>query len=194
MFFKIEKSGCGERKGLVEVRYDLYLDEADHNYSEHHVQVPIVPETGYPNQKDLETANATFQKMVSSLKKDKSGLPILPHNFSNLDETKSLNAEIAKQQQWIEGLPKQWQHNPFCCHFCQFEPNVTDEEILFVGELALDMAYKNWQLGNLALNRNQPIVCSAHTVKKAACQARVEIIKSTDFSAIKTEGTYRIGE
>jgi hypothetical protein len=41
MYYKINHSGCSERKGLCEIRYDLYLDPEDHNYSEHHVQVKV---------------------------------------------------------------------------------------------------------------------------------------------------------
>lgn len=33
MHFVIEKSGCSERLGLVEIRFDLFLDPADHNSS-----------------------------------------------------------------------------------------------------------------------------------------------------------------
>jgi hypothetical protein len=29
MFFKVNTTGVSERKGLVEVRYDLYLDSTD---------------------------------------------------------------------------------------------------------------------------------------------------------------------
>jgi hypothetical protein len=123
MYFKINKTGCNERKGLAEVRYDLYLDENDYGYSEHHVQ---------------------------------------------------------------------GRNNPFCCHFCQFEPNVTDEEILFVGELALDMAYKNWQDGNLHWNSNMPIIFSSNPQKKIDCLIRIEQIKNTDFYSVETVGKYSL--
>ena len=113
-FFKVEKSGCNVRKGLVEVRYDLYLDEKDYNYSAHYVDVP-----------DL----SQFDGKIPSAEYDK----------------------------WLETAPTIKQHNPFCCHFCQFNPDVTDEEILYVGELALDMAYKNWCGGNVLLNKNLPV-------------------------------------
>ena len=32
MHYKIEKSGCCERDGLVQIRYDLYLDKNDVKY------------------------------------------------------------------------------------------------------------------------------------------------------------------
>lgn len=57
---------------------------------------------------------------------------------------------------WVKSLPTVMQHNPFCCHFVQFEPTVTDEEILFVGELALDMGIRNWATRELSKNKNIP--------------------------------------
>lgn len=57
---------------------------------------------------------------------------------------------------WVASLPTETRDNPYCCHFVQFEPNVTDEEILFVGELALDMGGKNWATRELHKNKNIP--------------------------------------
>ena len=47
MYFKVNHSGCGECKGLCEVRYDLFLDPKDYNYQEHYVTVPVFPPNGY---------------------------------------------------------------------------------------------------------------------------------------------------
>lgn len=52
MYYKINKTGCGERKGLVEVRFDCYLDPSDAGYVEHHVTVPVIPEDGYTGKAD----------------------------------------------------------------------------------------------------------------------------------------------
>ena len=138
-FFKVEKSGCNVRKGLVEVRYDLYLDEKDYNYSAHYVDVP-----------DL----SQFDGKIPSVEYDK----------------------------WLETAPTIKQHNPFCCHFCQFNPDVTDEEILYVGELALDMAYKNWQQDNLQLNKNLAVKFDA--TKTVDSETRLSSILTTDFTKV----------
>ncbi len=45
MFVKVEPSGCYERKGLVQVRFSMYLDEGDYGYDVHHIQVPERPLT-----------------------------------------------------------------------------------------------------------------------------------------------------
>lgn len=40
MYVKIDPSGCTERKGLVQVRFAMYLDPGDYGYDVYHVQVP----------------------------------------------------------------------------------------------------------------------------------------------------------
>ena len=45
MFVKIEPSGCTERKGLVQIRFCMYLEPADFGYDVHHIQVPERPLT-----------------------------------------------------------------------------------------------------------------------------------------------------
>lgn len=150
MFFKVNTTGVSERKGLVEVRYDLYLDPADERYSEHYVRVPVIPKEGYEG------------------KVDEMGTPV----------------DQADYDKWLAGLKTTYQHNPFCCHFCQFEPTVTDAEIEYVGKLALDMAYKNWVNDNLKFNKNDPVTFSTNPTKIAACATRVASIKATEWTAV----------
>jgi hypothetical protein len=153
MFFKVNTTGVSERKGLVEVRYDLYLDSTDERYSEHYVQVPVIPKEGYTG------------------KVDEMGSPV----------------DQADYKKWLDGLKRVYQHNPFCCHFCQFEPTVTDAEIEYVGKLALDMKYKDWVAGNLARSKNEPVTFSTDATQKAACATRVATIKATEWTAVSLE-------
>jgi len=37
---KIKPSGCTERKGLVQIRFAMYLNPGNYGYDVHHVQVP----------------------------------------------------------------------------------------------------------------------------------------------------------
>lgn len=148
MYFKIEKSGCNVRKGLVEIRYDLYLDEKDYNFEAHYVDVP-------------NTSLFTGEMYTQDGERTK---------------------EYTK---WLETAPKIKQHNPFCCHFCQFNPDVTDEEILYVGELALDMAYKNWCKDNLRLNKNLPVKFDATKTTESA--ARLADVLPTAFTKIQVK-------
>ena len=52
MKVKVEPTGCCERKGLVQVRFCMYLDEGDYGYELHHIQVPVIPEKGYQGEVD----------------------------------------------------------------------------------------------------------------------------------------------
>lgn len=45
MYYKINPTGCTERKGLVQVRFDCYLDPTDAGYAKHHVTVPVITES-----------------------------------------------------------------------------------------------------------------------------------------------------
>jgi hypothetical protein len=150
MFFKVNTTGVSERKGLVEVRYDLYLDPTDERYSEHYVQVPVIPKEGYTG------------------KVDEIGSPVDQDDY----------------KKWLAGLDRVYKHNPFCCHFVQFEPTVTDAEIEYVGKLALDMKYKDWVAGSLARTKNQPVTFSTNPTKIAACATRVATIKETTCTAV----------
>lgn len=49
-FFKIEKSGCCEHKGLCQVRADFYWDEKDPEYSL--TECKIYPKEGYEGKVD----------------------------------------------------------------------------------------------------------------------------------------------
>lgn len=140
-FFKIEKTGCSERKGLCQVRFDLFLEEGEPGYSDFYVQVS---------------------------EKDKDGK----------DTGKTV-----------------WINTPFCCHFCQFEPTVKDEEILFVGELALAMQLENFCVHkDLSRPINERVWFSNDPVKHQECRARINKILSTDFTAVpvKSKDPYRV--
>ena len=52
MFVKVEPSGCCERKGMVQIRFCFYLDLGDFGYNIHHVNLPVIPEGGYPREVD----------------------------------------------------------------------------------------------------------------------------------------------
>jgi len=49
---EIEISGIAVRKGRVQIRFSFYLEPGDARYEEHHVQVPVIPEGGYPGEMD----------------------------------------------------------------------------------------------------------------------------------------------
>lgn len=51
---KIEPTGCTVHKGKVQLRFSFYLEPSDPRYEEQYVQVPIIPEGGYPGEVDAE--------------------------------------------------------------------------------------------------------------------------------------------
>lgn len=57
MYVKVEPTGVCERKGLVQIRFCMYLDEGDYGYVVHHIQVPerelTQDELGNPALADL---------------------------------------------------------------------------------------------------------------------------------------------
>jgi len=43
MYVRVEPSGCCERKGLVQVRFCMYLDKGDYGYNIHHIHLEESP-------------------------------------------------------------------------------------------------------------------------------------------------------
>lgn len=69
MYFKINKTGVSEYKGLVQVRFDCYLDPLDPGYAEHHVTVPVITEP-YPGKVDAMGSPAdqtAYDKWLAAL-------------------------------------------------------------------------------------------------------------------------------
>ena len=82
MYFKINPTGCTERKGLVQVRFDCYLDPADAGYAEHHVTVPVIPPEGYTGKVDemgSPVDMAAYNKWLSSLPTETRDNPFCCH-------------------------------------------------------------------------------------------------------------------
>ena len=50
----INKTGCCEHKGHPQIRFDMFLEPDDPRYEDTYVQVPVIPEGGYPNAVDKE--------------------------------------------------------------------------------------------------------------------------------------------
>jgi hypothetical protein len=72
MYVKIEPSGVCERKGMVQVRYCMYLESGDYGYDKHYVEVPVIPEGGYPGKVDemgRPIDSTDYQKWIDGLSK-----------------------------------------------------------------------------------------------------------------------------
>jgi hypothetical protein len=80
MFFIIEKSGCCEHKGLVQVRADFYREEGDKDYAL--TDCKIVPEKGYEGKVDengIPIDEEDYKKWWASLPTEKKNLPFNSH-------------------------------------------------------------------------------------------------------------------
>ena len=53
-YCKINKTGCCERKGHPQIRFDMFLEPDDTRYEETYVQVPVIPAGGYPNKTNID--------------------------------------------------------------------------------------------------------------------------------------------
>lgn len=116
---RIEPTGISVRKGRVQLRFCFYLNPTDARYEEHHIQVPVIPEEGYPG-KMVAGENGTGEKV--------------PLDRDDYDA-------------WFEGLPKKWQNNPFHNHFVRVSPDATDNEIKQLMQNSLDEFYGIWSRG-----------------------------------------------
>lgn len=64
-YFTIEKSGCHAHKGLLQVRYDLFWDDKDPEYSL--IEVPIYPDEGYTGEETEEAYQAWLESLPTQL-------------------------------------------------------------------------------------------------------------------------------
>lgn len=151
-FYKIEKTGCCERKGLLQVRYDLFWDEEDKEYQL--VDVPIFPPEGYPGKVD-EEGNAIDEK---------------------------------DYQAWKDSLPTQLINLPFITRLAYFEPDVTDEEIAYVGALKLELTAKYFP--DLKQGNNIPFQWKPEL--KSLTEAKLAQIKAVDFTKVKNAELYKV--
>jgi hypothetical protein len=81
-YYKINPTGCNERNGLVQVRFDCYLDEKDPGYAEHRVTVPIIPKEGYLGKVNDMGAPADmedYEKWLASLPTETKDNPFCCH-------------------------------------------------------------------------------------------------------------------
>ncbi len=72
MYVKIEGTGCCEHKGMVQVRFCMYLDPTDYGYEKHHIQVPDLTGVKYKGKVDKDDIPVDFtdcQKLLDSLPK-----------------------------------------------------------------------------------------------------------------------------
>lgn len=133
-FVRIEPSGCCERKGLVQIRFSMYLEPNDYGYEKYHIQVPVIPKGGYPG----EMVRVEVKDAYSD---GKTNIPLDQGDYNR----------------WFESLPKVWQNSPFHNHFIYVEPETPDAVIMSIGKAFLEEAYIRWATGDSMDIKNPPV-------------------------------------
>ena len=113
-------------------------------------------------------------------------VPIIPDEGYTGEETEEA------YQAWLASLPTQLINPSICGRIVYFDPSVTDEEILFVGELALDIAEKFLRQGinEQLFYRNLPFDFNENLREES--QRRIDAILQTDFTSIQNAELYRV--
>lgn len=81
MYYEVEKSGCCERKGMVQIRFSFYLEPGDYGYEKHCVQMPEIPEEGYPDIVEMGNSESekAFNVWIEALPKKWQNNPFHNH-------------------------------------------------------------------------------------------------------------------
>lgn len=111
----------------------------------------------------------------------KAGYPGKVDEFGNAIDQKDYDT-------WWDSLPTEMYHSEFHSHFVQVDPDITDEEILYLGEIACIMAKRKWDqhinLGDKKKTiKNQPSkrIENPSLELITECEAKVEDIKSKNL-------------
>jgi len=81
-YFKVNPTGCNERYGTVQVRFDCHLEQTDPGYADHRVTVPVIPPGGYSgkvNDNGNPVDVADYNKWVASLPTETRDNPFCCH-------------------------------------------------------------------------------------------------------------------
>lgn len=116
MYFKILKPEADKysEMGMINISAQLFLEEGDEGFDKYH-QEHFVTTKNIPDEGYLGEV-------------DKMGMPVDEEDYNK----------------WFDSLPNIQRYNPFCTHSIQFEPDVTEEEILWCFEWALGITHQNY--------------------------------------------------
>ncbi|MFA5153468.1 MAG: hypothetical protein WC554_12970 [Clostridia bacterium] len=211
--------------GMINVSADFYLNSGDAEYDlylqQHYIFTPVIPKEGYPRQKEIEEAEYQWSNTIDYIVM--SGCIISKDSkedfYKEYSEYITFINEIKLYNEWRNALPHIWELNSFCNHAIQFEPDVSEEEILWCFEWALALAHQNYILNDLDCKWegrliNQPYgyasrraffegmklipkekqseYMQAEMLKVDKASARLPQIQDVDFTKAETIGEYRI--
>lgn len=150
MYVKIEPSGCSVRKGKLQIRLAMYLDEGDYGYESMLINVPALPEGG-------------FIKGYTG-KKTEDGTPV----------------DLDAFNKWLKALPTVQINSDFHNHFIQVPPDTTNEEIMDIAEAFLHEAYIKWACGEKIDLMNKDLPFDAKQYSEAEINARLHKVINED--------------
>lgn len=191
MYFKINKPEKDKYTdmGMVNISADFYLEKGDNGWKKYQEEHHVIAPI-FPEE--------GYQGQV-----DENGRPTNKEDYNN----------------WLSSLPTEERDNSFCNHSIQFEENVTEEEILWCFEFALEQTYLNYLANDLhcktlgkVVNQNinylsrksfyedikripisqQNDDIKSKLLKCINAEDKAKVLKDVDFSEIKTIGKYRV--
>ena len=113
MHYKIEPSGCCEVKGLMQIRFCLYLEAGDYGYEKHHITVPVFPKEGYPGKMDVNGTPIDikdYEKWVKGLPTQEQDNPFHNH-FAYVPQEITDDGLHALGKQIIQDAMERWEKN-----------------------------------------------------------------------------------
>lgn len=149
-------------------------------------------------------------------------VPIFPpEGYQGKVDEKGNPVDRKDYDTWLASLPTETRDNPFCNHSIQFEPDATEEEILWCFEWALALTHINYLADDLHCEKgtrakvvNQDIGFIARKAfykgvkqipaetqtayektelaKCVSAKSKVTALKDVDFTTVETIATYRV--
>ena len=213
--------------GMVRIFATFYLEEGDEGFdkykAEHYVQIPVIPEGGYPRQEEFREAEKAWVPIL---------MPIMESEVELAEEHQEewllkypefavYLKEFNLKSEWDNALPRVYQFNHFCVHAILFEPDVTDEEILWCFEWALAQTHLNYLEDDLHCKKgtsakvvnqdieyfsrkafyqgakqipveNQTVFMKTEMAKCVSAEAKINYLQNVDFTKVKTVETYSV--
>ncbi len=137
--------------------------------------------------------------------------PIIPEDGYKGELNKNgIPVDRKDYDDWIKSLPTEERDNPFCTHAMQFEPDATEEEILWCFEWALALTHHNYMcddlhckkqtsakivnqdIGYIKRRSDYRIPDKIKLAKIANAESKVMALKEVDFTVVETIANYKV--
>jgi len=171
-YARIEPSGCCERYGLIQTRFDIFLNEGDKRYN------------------DLR-----FYQIDQTSKEYLKG-------YQGLVDLEGNPLDSEQYQAWRSSLPRMWLPNrQINAHFLYFEPTVSQDDILKGIEHHIPNFYRawidEWDLYKGGMRHGWDVACrkrprrynkimslQEYQSRKLECLSKVDLIKTSNLSVL----------